>query len=162
MLAKLPKGVCLIAVVFTLEFMENQNIQKDQEKVENPNNPVIELKPKVDRSKKRLSPKQKKFVERYIETGNGGQSVIEAGYGVKGMDSAYVVASDNLRKFKVQQALNEASVIAKDTIVDLAVNAKSEEVKLKASRDILDRTGFKPKEEIEHEFKFLKDITVED
>lgn len=55
----------------------------------------------------------------------------------------------NVQKDYALKQLNKSSSNAVRKIVDL-LEAESETVQLNAAKDILDRTGFKPKEEIEH------------
>ena len=62
-------------------------------------------------SKKKLTPKQAKFVECYLANGfNGTQACIEAGYSEKTAD---VISTQNLGKLNIQQAIQEAQ--AKDS-----------------------------------------------
>lgn len=50
-------------------------------------------------NKEALTLKQRRFCEYYLETGNGTEAVIKAGYKIKGnMRLASVIASENLRK----------------------------------------------------------------
>ena len=57
----------------------------------------------------RLTLKQQKFVEAYIQNGgNGGEAVFEAGYDCTSPNSARSQASDNLRKPNIRLALEEA------------------------------------------------------
>ena len=46
---------------------------------------------------------------------------------------------------------------------DLALNAESEHVRMKASMDILDRSGFKPlkRQEVQHVSRSVKEIVAE-
>ena len=55
----------------------------------------------------KLTPKQKKFVEGYIEKGNGTQAALEA-YDTTSEEVAAVIAHENLRKPNIQAALEEA------------------------------------------------------
>ncbi len=54
----------------------------------------------------RLTKKEKKFVAGYAETGNGTQTVLEV-YDTKDINTAASIASENLRKPKILDALNE-------------------------------------------------------
>lgn len=97
-----------------------------------------------------LTPKQKKFSDEYLDNGgNGTQAVKDAGYDVKNDNSAAVVGSSNLRKVKIQEYLEEQADGASSRVVELSKNAESEQVKLSANKDILDRAGFKPTENID-------------
>ncbi|MCS8595177.1 terminase small subunit [Leuconostoc citreum] len=52
----------------------------------------------------RLTPKQKKFADEYIKTGNATQSAIEAGYSKK---TAQVIGAENLSKPMVKSYIEE-------------------------------------------------------
>ena len=56
---------------------------------------------------KKLTKKQKKFVEEYALTGNGTESVINAGYDVNGKNSAKTIASENLTKPYLARAIEQ-------------------------------------------------------
>ena len=88
----------------------------------------------------KLTPKQEGFVKDYLETKNGTEAAIK-NYDTDRVTAASI-AWENLRKPQIIQALQDASSIAKDSIIDLAQGAKNENVRLQASKDILDRTGF--------------------
>ena len=51
-----------------------------------------------------LNPRQDRFVDEYLLDGNGTQAAIRAGYSPK---TAYSIASENLRKPDIQQAIAE-------------------------------------------------------
>jgi phage terminase small subunit len=53
-----------------------------------------------------LSKLQQLFADRYIETGNAGQSYIDAGYKAKNMNVAYASAHQLLRSPKIQAYIN--------------------------------------------------------
>jgi phage terminase small subunit len=108
-----------------------------------------------------LTDKQKKFVEFYFELNNGTKAAIKAGYAEK---SAYAEASRQLKNVKVKDYLEELqkdrreriqnrlaamAEIAAKGIFDLAMNADSENVRLTALKDILDRSGYKATEKVE-------------
>lgn len=52
----------------------------------------------------KLTPKQKKFADEYIKTGNATQSAIEAGYARR---SSYSVGSENLRKPEIKKYIDK-------------------------------------------------------
>ncbi|MGV8122271.1 MAG: terminase small subunit [Candidatus Xenobiia bacterium LiM19] len=64
---------------------------------------------------KKLTPKQKKFIATYLQTQNGTQAAIEAGYSVT---SAAESASENLRKSYVKQEID--AVLDKAASVHIA------------------------------------------
>jgi phage terminase small subunit len=91
----------------------------------------------------KLRPKQRKFVEKYIENGgNGTQAVIDAGYDVKDRRVAGVVSSENLAKPMIAELLEDFAPTALSNIKVLANVAQNEAVKLNANKDLLDRAGF--------------------
>jgi phage terminase small subunit len=95
----------------------------------------------------KLRPKQKKFVDAYLETGNGAEAVVRAGYNVSNRKSASEIASQNLDKLNVMEYLQSHAKGAASRIVEMSELAENEAVKFNANRDILDRSGFKAPEE---------------
>ena len=89
------------------------------------------------------TPKQKKFVKEYIDTGNGTKSALKA-YDTKNINAAAVIASENLRKPKVIEYLESKAGKAAERVVVLSEQEDNLPVALNASKDILDRAGFKP------------------
>lgn len=55
----------------------------------------------------KLTLKQKRFVQHYVETGNGAEAVIRAGYGVKNREQARKMAYDNKTNPDVKLSLEE-------------------------------------------------------
>lgn len=94
----------------------------------------------------KLTKKEKKFADAYLETGNGTKSVIEANYDVKHENSAASIANQNLRKLKIQNYLADKAEDASLMIYKLSQEGEAEAIRLNASKDILDRAGFKPVE----------------
>ena len=101
--------------------------------------------------------KQTAFVKEIALTGNGTQSAIKAGYSAK---TAYQKANQRRGQFAIEienetrRLMASAVPGALAQIVDLAFHATSEQVRLQAAKDILDRAGLKPTDRIEN-------ITVE-
>ena len=87
---------------------------------------------------KKTTIKQKLFVDKYIETKNGTKAAREV-YNTKNDAVAWVIASENLRKPKIKSEIEHRIKKAKEMIFKLSQWAKKEEVKLKASQDIVDR-----------------------
>ena len=96
-----------------------------------------------------LTQLQQSFVDNYLANGgNGKQACITAGYSE---NSAHVQASKLVKLPHIQQALLKGtaeaiglgSAKAVQKLVSLSGGAKSEYVQLEASRDLLDRAGFK-------------------
>ena len=94
----------------------------------------------------RLTKKEKGFADDYIETGNGVQSALEH-YDTDDYSTAGAIASQNLKKLKIQNYIQQHAEAAESMIYSLSQNAQAENVRLGASKDILDRAGFKPIEQ---------------
>lgn len=92
-----------------------------------------------------ITKKQKKFADKYIETGNGAQAARET-YDVSTDESARAIASQNLTKPPIQEYLQSKAEIAASIVFQIAQFGESDDVKLKASKDILDRAGYKAAE----------------
>ena len=105
----------------------------------------------------KITEKQKKLVDTLVAKGCSiKQASDEAGY-AKG-ESGRVTASKALRTPHVQQYMLQAiaanmsinATKALNKIVQLSSNAKSEYVSLEASKDLLDRAGFKAPDKVMH------------
>ena len=105
----------------------------------------------------KITEKQKKLVDTLVAKGCSiKQASDEAGY-AKG-ESGRVTASKALRTPHVQQYMMQAiadnmsinATKAVNKIVQLSSNAKSEYVSLEASKDLLDRAGFKAPDKVMH------------
>jgi phage terminase small subunit len=118
-----------------------------------------------------LSDRQKKFAESYFELNNGTRAAIAAGYAVK---SAHAEASRQLKNVKVRDYLEELqkerreriqnrlaamATTAAEMIFELAQGAESENVRLTALKDILDRSGYKPTDKVENKNEHSGKIT---
>ena len=104
-----------------------------------------------------MTDKQTAFVKEFALTGNATQSAIKTGYSEK---STYRKGHQLRWQFQHQiedetRRLMQAAVPgALAQIVDLTARATSEQVRLQAAKDVMDRAGLKPTERIEN-------ITVE-
>ena len=116
----------------------------------------------------KIPEKQKKLVDTLVEKGCSiKQASEEAGY-AKG-ESGRVTASKALKTPHVQQymmqtisdsmSLNATKALNK--IVALSSNAKSEYVSLEASKDILDRAGFKAPDKVMHSHVGNIDVKID-
>lgn len=94
---------------------------------------------------RKLTKKQKGFVKDYLETGNGSLAA-KNNYNVSTDESARAVASQNLTKPTVMAYLELKAEKAAEFVYSLAESAENEGVRLGASKDILDRAGYKPVE----------------
>lgn len=91
----------------------------------------------------KLTKKQKGFANDYIDTGNGLQSALK-NYDTDSVDVAKSIASENLTKPNVRDYIESKAEKAAEIVYTLATTAENETVKLNASKDILDRAGYKP------------------
>jgi len=93
--------------------------------------------------KKRLTLKQKKFVQEYVKNnGNGTKAVIDAGYDVKNKQTAGTIAKENIKKphlkKSIEEHLQEAGYNPKESIDRLRATAS--EGKAKKAREELNET----------------------
>ena len=118
-----------------------------------------------------LTDKQKKLVDTIVTTGC---TITEAskiaGYSTRtSNESARVSASRMLRNPEVQKYMFEqiqhnlgmSAVKAQSRLLDLCTSAKSEYVQLEASKDILDRSGFKAPDKHQHLVKGEFSINID-
>ena len=100
---------------------------------------------------RRLTTKQKDLVDTIVASGcSVKEASAKAGY--SDGESGRVTASKTLRLPHVQEYMQQRvresiglnATVASKRILDLSTNAKSEYVQLEASKDILDRAGYKP------------------
>lgn len=88
-----------------------------------------------------LKIKQEKFAKVYLETGNATEAAMQI-YKPKNRATARSIGSENLTKPNIRAYLEEKACGAMETVFILSQKAKSEVVRLNASKDILDRAGF--------------------
>ena len=95
-----------------------------------------------------LTEQRKHFVEAYCRLGNGTLAAREAGY----KDSPSLVNQASKLKRELTAEISEelrssfmnAAPKALSILMDLAENSASDSVKFQASKDLLDRAGFRP------------------
>ena len=95
-----------------------------------------------------LTEQRKQFVEAYCRLGNGTLAAKEAGY----KDSPSLVNQASKLKRELSAEISEelrssfmnAAPKALSILMDLAENSSSDSVKFQASKDLLDRAGFRP------------------
>jgi hypothetical protein len=97
---------------------------------------------------RKITKKQKAFADSYIETGNGRQSALKV-YDTKSPIVAGSIATENLTKPNVIEYLQGISYRVANHIEKLAFGAESENVQVVASKDILDRAGYKPTDKMQ-------------
>jgi phage terminase small subunit len=102
-------------------------------------------------TQRRITKKQRLLVDTIVANGCSVKKASEvAGY-AKG-ESGRVTASKTLRLPHIQEYMQQRiresiglnATIASKKVLDLSTSAKSEYVQLEASKDILDRAGYKP------------------
>jgi phage terminase small subunit len=106
---------------------------------------------KAPATKDRMTTKQRALVEAYVANGgNLTKAAEEAGYaeGNSGRVTAWkAMKTAHVQQYLMQQtaaAFSTHAAMAVHKVASLAQKAKSEYVQLEASKDILDRAGFKP------------------
>lgn len=90
----------------------------------------------------KLTKKQQGFVKDYIDTGNGTQSALK-NYDTESYNTANQIAIENLQKPTIQEVIESHAGKAESMIYNLSQNGEAEAVRLNASKDILDRAGYK-------------------
>jgi len=96
--------------------------------------------------------KQARFVEYYVLTGNATKSYEMAGYAPKTADINGPILRKKLSaeiEEETRKRMQGMAPMAVGFLEDLAKNAQSEQVRLKAVMDILDRSGYKPTDKVE-------------
>lgn len=89
----------------------------------------------------KLTPKQVRFADAYLDTGNATEAASRA-YKPENRNTAHAIGSENLRKPTIRSYLDTKARDAVAVIYALSQGAKSEAVRLNASKDILDRAGY--------------------
>ncbi len=113
--------------------------------------------------------KQKTFIREYVSSEDALESARAAGYSDRSLPSLRAEASRLKRRHASQIAdelrLNiiKSAPRALAILRDLALNADSEHVRMKASMDILDRAGFKPvkRQEVVHASRPVEEVEAE-
>lgn len=108
-----------------------------------------------------LTPKQRLFVLEYRKDRNGTQSAIRAGYSEKGasVQASVLLANPKIVKYLEEQEVRmekdlremfaDHAISAFNVLIDVMNNGNMDKDRLVAARDLLDRAGYKPKEQIE-------------
>ena len=119
-------------------------------------------------TQRKLTKKQRLLIDTIVATGC---SVTKASKvaGYSDGESGRVTASKPLRlphiQVYMQQRIRESmglnATIASKKVLDLASSAKSEYVQLEASKDILDRAGYKPIDKAMHLVSGGIDVTID-
>ena len=105
----------------------------------------------------------------YVTSGDELESARVAGYSDRSLPSLRAEASRLKRRLASQIAdelrlnIMNSAPHARAILKDLALNADSEHVRMKASKDILDRAGFKPvkRQEVVHASRSVEEVEAE-
>ena len=114
-----------------------------------------------------ITEKQLKFIENYCETGDAVQSAISAGYKNSHtiVNQAWKLKRDLSKEIskRMQEKFVDKAPIAFGTLIELMNSSDSDTVRLQASKDIMDRGGFKPKDTmvIEEDAKSIPELEAE-
>ena len=109
-----------------------------------------------------LTPKEKKFADTYLATGNKAEGIRQAyNLGARGGANTKKQVQTILNNMsqqvfnreEVQNYIKGSASGAAERIEALSIKSENDQVKLAANKDILDRAGFKPKEVTELEVK---------
>lgn len=95
--------------------------------------------------KQTLKPTHKAFADTYIDTGNATLAAKES-MQVTNDNSAGAVGSRLLRNARIQEYIEDKAEHAASIVYEIAQFGESDPVRLNASKDILDRAGYKPVE----------------
>lgn len=113
--------------------------------------------PKTTPRKRVPTKKQRDFIEEYTKTGNWTQAALKA-YDTDDYNTAKAIASENLAKPYIEAEIEKRLQDAKNMIYTLAMWAEKDEVKLRASQDIIDRIEGKALQKIEQKTDIWFDI----
>ena len=119
-------------------------------------------------TQRKLTKKQRVLIDTIVATGCSVTKASKiAGYSEG--ESGRVTASKTLRLPHIQEYMQQRiresiglnATIASKKVLDLASSAKSEYVQLEASKDILDRAGYKPIDKAMHLVSGGIDVTID-
>jgi hypothetical protein len=104
---------------------------------------------------RKLTPRQRRFVELYVRTGNATQAARDAGYTkTTAEDTSWAILRRphvlEAVRVETQAGLDAGVAVGKRVLLDLADNAQSEAVRLQAGLALLDRGGLRLKHLSEH------------
>jgi len=107
-----------------------------------------------------LTLKQKNFADVYLDTGNATEAADRV-YKPKNRATARAIGSENLTKPNIRAYLDEKAGDAAAMVYKLSQTAKNETVRLNASRDILDRAGYRPPDKATDDKTKIEGVTIE-
>ena len=94
------------------------------------------------------NPKQQKFIDQYLITGDVTESARLAGYSENTNVAKGKIVGQSLeeKRKQMEQMFQNAAQDMFINMIELAMESKSDNVRYQASKDLLDRAGFKPVE----------------
>lgn len=105
-------------------------------------NMVVKKPTKTKKPRTKLTLKQERFVDKYTKSWNATEAAAKV-YKVKNRTTASAIWTENLWKPLIVQSIQERVKMCKDIIFWLAMNAKKDEVKINAAKDVIDRVEWK-------------------
>ena len=113
-----------------------------------------------DKTKKeKLTIKQRKFVDKYVEIWNATESASQV-YDCKNRTTASAIGTENLWKPLIERAIEDRLNDAKNMIYTIAMTAEKDDTKLRASQDIVDRIEGKPTQKVEAKVDWELSINI--
>ena len=109
--------------------------------------------------------KQERFIESYCLTGNAAKAAEMAGYSKKGLKQmGHMLKQQFEREIedRKKKMIQDAVPAALTQISRLSTGAESENVRLSAAKDILDRAGLKPTEKIQQEVAHVETASTDE
>lgn len=106
-----------------------------------------------------LTPKQKKFADEYMKTGNGTQSALKT-YNTTDYDTASSIAKENLRKPQIQWYCAQWVEDAKKMMYTIAMTWEKEENRIRACKDVIDRGEWLPTQKVEQKTEHTGNISI--
>lgn len=104
---------------------------------------------------RRLSKKERTYIKEYVESGNGTQAALKA-YDTDDYNTAGAISSENLKKPRIQQAIDNALINEEATpeyavkrvknVADQEIDNRSAPSVLKAANQILELHGWRKDE----------------
>lgn len=112
----------------------------------------------VKKTKRPLTIKQRKFIDEVVISWNATDAAIKAGYKAKNRNTAHAIGAENIQKPTIKAEIEDRLEVAKKMIYTLATTAEKEEIRLRASQDIVDRNEGKPIQRVIQDTKVSIDI----
>lgn len=101
--------------------------------------------------------KQQIFIDEYVATGNGTKAALKA-YDTEDNMTAASIANENLNKPYIEDEIQKRLKDAKNMIYVLSQTSEKDEIKLRASQDIVDRIEGKALQKIQQDTTLSVDV----